>query len=131
MASSQQHLPARQEPVRRRIAFCSMDRNGSRDGAQRVGNGRILRGNLIDIADLDIGRHHAGPLGACAEKPPATPDHLCRVEGIAWNEKLHTIAGPQIRTDDDALGRAVGVQENDFERIPEILISPYVVAHFY
>jgi hypothetical protein len=50
------------------------------------------------------------------------------MKGVAWNEQLHPVPCAQIGADDDALGRAIGVQEKNFERIAEVIMVELVVA---
>jgi hypothetical protein len=46
------------------------------DGAELSGHGWIFCGELVEFADFDVGRHHARPLGARAQEPPAAADEL-------------------------------------------------------
>jgi hypothetical protein len=99
-----------------------------RDCAQIGGQGWIFAGQLVDIADFDIGRHHARPLGARTKKPTATPNQPCRVERAAGDHELHALTSAQTWSDDDPLGGAVGVQQKHFERITEIIVVELIVA---
>jgi hypothetical protein len=45
------------------------------------------------------------------------------VERVAWDEQLHLLAAAQAWSDDDPFFSAVGVQQEHFQRITEILIS--------
>ena len=92
------------------------------------GNGRALSGQFIDATDLDIRRHNARPLGARAHEPTTIPDQPCSVERIAGDWQLHALTAAQVRSDDDPLGAAVGVQQEHLERATEIVVIELVVA---
>src|SRR5262249_30721524 len=79
-----------------------------RRGAPVSGNRRILRRQFLDIADLDVGRHYARPLGAGAKEPSAPPHHPRGMKRVAGDEELFPAA--QVRPDDDAVARAVVAQ---------------------
>ena len=79
------------------------------DGPQLRCDARISAGQLVQLADLDIRRHHPRPFGAGAEKPSlASVDQPGGMEGVARDQQLHPLARPQIGPDDDPLGIAVG-----------------------
>jgi len=44
------------------------------------------------------------------------------MECIAGNEKLHPLAGTDVRTDDNMLGRPIAAQQKYFEWIAEIIL---------
>ena len=71
--------------------------DGLCDGAQVSGNPRILRGQFIDVADLDVGGNDSRPFGARAEKPAAPAHHPRRMEGVAGDEELDALPTAQIR----------------------------------
>ena len=102
--------------------------DGSGDSAQVGGNRRIFAGELVEIAELDIGRHDPRPLGAGAEKPAAPVDQTRGVEGVAGDEELDALSGAQIRPDHHPLALAVAAQQEDLERIAEIIVVELVVA---
>jgi len=98
--------------------------------AQIIGHVGIFFGQRIDIANFDIGRLYARPFGARTEEPApkAFGDHARCVKCIAWNEKLYVLTTAQLRTDNDALGRSIGVKHQDLNRIAEVIVIELVVA---
>ena len=46
---------------------------------------------------------------------------------VAGDEKLHALSGGDIRSDNDALALAAGMQQEQFERIAEIIMIELVV----
>src|SRR5215216_6055830 len=98
------------------------------DCAQIGGDGRIFPGQLVDVADLDVSRYDARPLGAGAQEPAAMPDQPCSVERVAGDQQLHALAAAQVRSDDDPLGGPIGVQQEQLQRITEIIVVELVVA---
>jgi len=55
------------------------------DAAQIGGDGRILSGKQVDVAEFDVDRHDARPFSAGAEKPFSIPDQPRCVKSIAGN----------------------------------------------
>jgi hypothetical protein len=47
---------------------------------------------------------------------------------VARDEELQLFPAAQVRADDDALGRAVAVQQQDLERIAELVVVELIVA---
>jgi hypothetical protein len=60
--------------------------------------------------DFDIGGLHTWPFGARTEKPAAPANNTRWVKYIAWNKKVGAFTTAQISTDNDALGRSVGMK---------------------
>jgi hypothetical protein len=59
----------------------------------------------------------------------ATPaDQTRGVEGVAGDEELDALSGAQIRPDHHPLALAVAAQQEDLERIAEIIVVELVVA---
>lgn len=92
-----------------------------RNGVQLGGDCRIFAGDLVEIADLDVGGDNARPFGAGAEKPALPPDDARGVKRAAGNELLDALSVVQVRSDCDAFGTAVGAQQKQLDRITEIV----------
>jgi hypothetical protein len=82
-----------------------------RDGADIGCNRRISRRQFIDIADFDVGGNDSRPFGARAEEPTAPTDDPRCMERVTWDEELYAFPAAYVRTDDDALARAVAAQQ--------------------
>ena len=50
------------------------------------------------------------------------------MERVAGDEQLHALAPAQVGADDDALGRIVAMQQQDLERVAEIIVVKLIVA---
>lgn len=87
---------------------------------------RKLRRQEIRLAEFDIGRNHARPFGAGAEEPALLADNARGVNGVARNQKLHAVAGAQIRPDDDVL--ALPAQQQHLDRIAKVIMIELVIA---
>src|SRR5207244_12251646 len=72
--------------------------DGYREGAQIVGNLRIFRHQRIDVANIDINRLYAGPLGARTEEPAAASDRKRGVERIGRNRELQQLDAASVLT---------------------------------
>ena len=64
----------------------------------------------------------------CAQKPMALPEQPRGMERIAGDQLLHVLALAQIRSDDDPLGGAIGMQQEQLERITKVIMVQLVVA---
>jgi hypothetical protein len=85
--------------------------------AQVVGHVRVFRRQSFDIAYFDVDFLYAGPFCARAEEPAPSSDYACSVERIARDQKLHALAGAQIRTNYGALACSILVQHENFNGI--------------
>jgi hypothetical protein len=47
---------------------------------------------------------------------------------VAGDQQLNALAPAQVGADNDALGRAVAMQQQDLERVAEIIVVKLVVA---
>src|SRR5215831_18144177 len=75
----------------------------------------------------NVGGYHPRPLGARAKEPAAPPHQPRGMKRVAGDEELQLFPAAQVRAD-DALGRAVAVQQQDLERIAEIVVVELIVA---
>jgi hypothetical protein len=50
------------------------------------------------------------------------------MECVAGDEQLHALAPAQVGADNDALGRAAAMQQQDLDRVAEIIVVELVVA---
>src|SRR5262245_23829505 len=82
----------------------------------------------FDIADFDVDFLYAGPFCARAEEPAPLSDDACSVERIARDQKLHALAGAEIRTYDDALACSILVQHKNFNWIAQVTVIKLIVA---
>lgn len=97
--------------------------------AQIVGHVGILRRQRFDVPDFNVNFLYAGPFCARAEKPAPLADDTCGVERIAWDKKLHLLAGAEIWTDYDVLACAVFVQHKNFNRIAQVTMIKLIVVN--
>src|SRR3954452_5604309 len=89
----------------------------------------MLIGQLLDIANLNIFRgHNAWPLRASAQEPFALPKKPRRVERRPGNQQLDAMARLDVRSDDDTLGSPSRVQQEELERIAEVIMIELIVA---
>ena len=68
----------------------------------------------------------ARPFGAGAEEPALAADHARGVKGVPRNQQLDTVAGPQIRADDNVL--ALAAQQQHLDRVAQVIVIELVVA---
>jgi hypothetical protein len=83
---------------------------------------------LVEVADFHVCRHHTRPLRARAQKPAASSDRPRSVERVPGDQQLHALSIGQVRAHNHLLRAAVGVQEEHFERIAEIIVVELVIA---
>src|SRR5207248_9667671 len=98
------------------------------NGADLGGHSRISGGEFVEFSDFDIFRNHAGPFGAATQEPSAVSKKPCSVECVAGNKQLHVLSLAQVRANDDPIGRAIVVQQKQFERIAQIIMIKLTVA---
>ena len=96
--------------------------------AQIVGDIWIFCRQRFDIADFDVDFLYAGPFCARAEKPAPLSDDACSVEGVTRDEKLHALAGAEIRTYDDVLACSILMQHKNFNGIAQVTVIKLIVA---
>jgi len=89
----------------------------------------IFRRQGVDIAEFDIDFFYAGPFCARTEEPSPLSDDARSVERITRDEKLHALAGAEIRTDYGKFACSVFVQHKNFNRIAEITVIKLIVAN--
>jgi hypothetical protein len=94
-----------------------------------VGHVWIFRRQGFDIADFHVHFLYPGPFCARAEEPAPLSCDSCSVERIAWDQKLHALAGAQIWTDYNVLCCAVLVQHKNFNRITHVTMIKLIVAN--
>src|SRR5918996_5336564 len=89
----------------------------------------MLLRQLVDVADLDIfSRHDSWPLGASTEEPFAPAEQPRRMKGVAGNEQLNAMAASNVWSDNDPFGRRVRMQQENLERIAEVIMVELIVA---
>jgi hypothetical protein len=97
--------------------------------AQIIRHVWVFRCQRFDIADFDVDFLHAWPFGTRTEEPAPLSDDACSVERIPRDQKLHALAGAEIRTDYGALACAVFVQHKNFNGITQVTVIKLIVAN--
>src|SRR5690606_38301658 len=87
----------------------------------------VSRGDLVQLADFDVGRHGSGPFGACSQKPSPVPDDPGGVECIAGDQELQSLPSSNVWAYHDPLAGVV-VQEEHLERIAQVVVIELFVA---
>jgi hypothetical protein len=103
--------------------------DGPGDSAQIRGDRRILEGQLVEIANFDIGWDYTRPLGARPQEPTVTPNHPRGVKCISWNQELDMMPITQVGADDHPLCIAIAVQQEHLKRIAEVIVIELIVAN--
>jgi hypothetical protein len=110
-------------PARETRALPSLKR------AQIVGHIWVSRRERFNIADFDVNFLYAGPFCARTEEPAPLSDYTRSVESIPRNQKLHSLAGADIRANYDTLTCAILVQHKDFNGITQVPVVKLIIAN--